>query len=320
MDILLFMTPCHVVLAAFVLDLLIGDPVFIPHPIRWMGNVICRLEPVFRSLPVHLIISGALFAFSLIVGTGLAAWGLMTIAQFIHPAIHTALEIILLYFCLSASSLASASKQVFITLYTRGLSEARKQVSLIVGRETATLNEAGVMRAAVETTAENLVDGVISPLFFYAIGGIPLALAYKMVNTLDSMVGYRNEAYISFGKASARMDDVMNYIPARLSVPIIALASRILNGRGMAAMTTAFHEGSHHLSPNSGYPEAAFAGALAVKLNGPNTYHGRLVDKPYIGVQFPDIRPFHVEMACDLMILSSLLWVVSVAVIRLLIT
>lgn len=309
------MSSC-VILAAFLLDMVLGDPAFFPHPVRWMGSAISRIEPAFRRLPLHLTISGAMFAISLIAGTWLFFWILMRFAQAVHPAIQTGLEIILLYFCLSASSLASASKEVFLTLFTKGLPAARKRVSHIVGRETSQLNVAGVLRAAVETTAENLVDGVISPLFFYAIGGVPLAAAYKMVNTLDSMVGYKNDAYICFGKASARIDDVMNYIPARLSVPIIALAAQILNRRGRWSMKTAIHEGSHHLSPNSGYSEAAFAGALEIKLNGPNMYHGRLVEKPYIGVQFSDVRPFHIQMACDLMILSSLIWVVSLTVIR----
>lgn len=159
------MSSC-VILAAFLLDMLLGDPVFFPHPIRWMGSAISRIEPAFRRLPLHLTISGALFAISLIAGTWLIFWMLMRFAQAAHPAIQTGLEIILLYFCLSASSLASASKEVFLTLYTQGLPRARKQVSCIVGRETAKLSESGVLRAAVETTAENLVDGVISPLFF----------------------------------------------------------------------------------------------------------------------------------------------------------
>jgi adenosylcobinamide-phosphate synthase len=145
-------------------------------------------------------------------------------------------------------------------------------------------------------------------LFFAAIGGAPLAMAYKMVNTLDSMIGYKNEKYLYFGRAVARLDDVLNYVPARLSVPIIALAAQFLTGKGACAFETAVKEGANHSSPNAGLPEAAFAGALAVKLNGPNTYNGKLVDKPYIGVRFGKTKIEHIKQSCDIMMLSSLLW------------
>lgn len=169
------------------------------------------------------------------------------------------------------------------------------------------LDESGVLRAALETTAENFVDGVLAPLCYYAIGGVPLALAYKMINTLDSMVGYRNPAYIHFGKASARLDDLANWIPARVSVLFIAIAAQVLNRQGKDALQTALQEGADHLSPNSGLPEAAFAGALHVRLNGPGVYHGILVEKPFIGKAFGKVTPRHVFQSIDLLILSSLL-------------
>jgi adenosylcobinamide-phosphate synthase len=185
--------------------------------------------------------------------------------------------------------------------------QARQKIALIVGRDVDNYDGAGIARAAVETVAENLVDGVLAPLFFAAIGGAPLAMAYKMVNTLDSMVGYKSETYQQFGKAAARIADLFNYIPARLSVPIIAVVSQILLGTGQRSLITAVTEGAHHSSPNAGYAEAAFAGALAVKLNGPNYYHGKLVDKPYIGLRFGNVIPGHIKKACDLMLLSSFL-------------
>ena len=165
--------------------------------------------------------------------------------------------------------------------------------------------------------AENFVDGVLSPLCFAAIGGAPLAMAYKMINTLDSMVGYKNVRYHQFGWAAARIDDLANFIPARLSVPIISLAVRILAAHNAKrALSTAIKEGAQHGSPNAGYPEAAFAGALAIKLNGPNTYGGVLVDKPYIGVAFGDVTVQHIPKACVLMMLSAVIstalaWLVS---------
>lgn len=189
------------------------------------------------------------------------------------------------------------------------LGEAKKRVGLIVGRDVEELTEAGIARAGVETVAENLVDGVISPLFYAALGGAPLAMAYKMVNTLDSMVGYKNERYRHFGKFAARVDDIANFIPARLAVPIISFAAQILANRGGWTYRTAKAEGANHSSPNAGYPEAAFAGALGVKIGGPNYYQGHLVSKPYIGSGFGDVKLNDIRKACDLMILASLLWV-----------
>ncbi len=302
-------------LAAFVLDLILGDPLWLFHPVRWMGSSISRMEPVFRQLKIPLVISGALFTGSLVLG----AWGiaalLMQLAGILHPACRLILETLLIYYCISPSSLGKAAGAVDDALISGGLPKARKKISLIVGRDTEHLSEQGVIRAAVETVAENLVDGLISPLFYAAIGGAPLAIAYRMVNTLDSMVGYRNDAYLHFGKASARLDDIANFIPARLSVPVVALAAQLLSGSGMRAFKTAFHEGAHHASPNSGYPEAAFAGALSVKLNGPSSYHGRLVDKSHIGIAFGNVRQSDIRKARDLMLLCSLLWTFLLAVI-----
>jgi adenosylcobinamide-phosphate synthase len=168
---------------------------------------------------------------------------------------------------------------------------------------------ADIARATVETVAENFVDGVLSPLCFAAVGGAPLAVAYKMINTLDSMVGYKNTRYIRFGTVAARIDDVANYLPARLSVLLIAAAARLLDGAGAQrrAWHTARTEGGRHASPNAGYPEAAFAGALAVRLNGPNYYHGRLVNKPYIGVGFGLVAMACIPKACQLMLVAAML-------------
>jgi adenosylcobinamide-phosphate synthase len=183
---------------------------------------------------------------------------------------------------------------------------AREKLSLIVGRDVDRYETADIARASVETVAENFVDGVLSPLFFAVIGGAPLAMVYKMINTLDSMVGYKNRRYRRFGWAAARIDDLANFVPARLSILTIFLASRVLDrGRGRSALLTAINEGANHSSPNAGYPEAAFAGALYVKLNGPNRYGGVLVDKPYIGIDFGSVRMDHIRKACELMVLAT---------------
>jgi len=216
----------------------------------------------------------------------------------------------LIYYCISIRSLDDAAMEVKQCLQQQQVQAAKKKVAMIVGRDINNYKEKGLARATVETVAENLVDGVTAPLFFAAIGGAPLALAYKMTNTLDSMVGYKNDTYRHFGRASARIDDVLNYMPARLTVPVVALAAQILARRGEWSLMTAVCEGAHHASPNAGYPEAAFAGALALKLNGPNYYNGKLVDKPYIGVRFGQSAPGHIKKACDIMLLSSFLWLI----------
>jgi adenosylcobinamide-phosphate synthase len=273
-----------------------------------MGRAIEIFEPYFRNISTHRMVGGALFCAFLVAITGLSAVALLLIAQIIHPLLKISLEILMIYFCISACSLEDAAMEIHGLLTQGRVGDARNKVALIVGRDVTRYDQPGIARAAVETVGENLVDGVISPLFFAAIGGAPLALMYKMVNTLDSMVGYKNDRYMDFGKASALLDDASNFIPARLSIPIIALATQILNAQGARCFKTAIVEGPNHASPNAGYPEAAFAGALAVRLNGPNYYNGKLVDKPYIGVRFGQTRTSDITKSCDIMMLSSFIW------------
>ncbi len=292
--------------AAYCLDLVFGDPRFLPHPVVWMGNAIDFFEPLFRKAVKNPLASGLLFALFLILSTWVIAYGVIKAACFLHPVIGWVLQVILLFFCLSARSLETAAFTVQAALETGGLDKGREAVSMIVGRETAGLDETGVTKATVETVAENFVDGFLSPLFFALVGGVPLALAYKMVNTLDSMVGYRNETYLFFGRASARIDDAANYIPARLSVIMTALAAACFQAKlGSRALVQGAREGRLHKSPNAGFPEAAFSGALGVRLGGPNTYHGTLVEKPYIGKRFQDPDITAIRKACDLMLLAS---------------
>ena len=304
--------PWYILPAAFALDILLGDPHWLPHPVRWMGQAIEKLEPPCRRIHPNLTIAGTLYAGALILGTWLLTFLILAAVHSIHPLINNILDIILIYYCISARSLEDAAMDVKQSLIHPDIQTARYRVSMIVGRDIEKYTGQELSRATVETVAENLVDGVTAPLFFAAIGGAPLALAYKMTNTLDSMIGYKNEPYAQFGKASARIDDFLNYIPSRLSVPIIALAAQILSRSGKRSLTTALCEGGNHSSPNAGYPEAAFAGALALKLNGPNYYNGLLVDKPYIGVRFGPTSPGHIKKACDLMMLASCLWLLVV--------
>ena len=308
---------CFLILPiAFAMDWFFGDPRWRYHPIRIMGKAIEILEPLFRALTKNQVVAGGLFAFSLIAITFCTALILTRLFWAVSPLAGFMVETILIYFCISAKDLEKSAMGVYRLLAGNNIEKAREELAMIVGRDTGQLSEEAVSRACVETVAENLVDGVIAPLFFAAIGGAPLALAYKMTNTLDSMVGYKNEKYLLFGKVSARIDDVANYIPARLAIPFIALAAGILTGNGSRAYYTAKTEGRNHSSPNAGYSEAAFAGAFAIKLGGPNYYHGTLVEKPYIGAGFGKVSPIHIKKSCDLMMLSSFfslvfLWMVN---------
>jgi len=295
-----------VVLGAFILDYILGDPGFLPHPVVYMGKAIDFFESRFRKWFKNLLASGFFFAVFLILSTWVLAFCAIALSMKVHPGFGDVVQGILLFFCFSSRSLEKAALKVFRALEAHDMEAARRAVSMIVGRQTRTLDEKGVSRAAVETVAENFVDGFLSPLFFALLGGVPLALAYKMVNTLDSMVGYRNETYLLFGRASARIDDLANFIPARISVLIIGLSAFLLSYKtGALAIRTGFSEGSLHKSPNSGYPGAAFSGALGVRLGGPNVYHGVLVEKPFIGSRFSDPGKEKIQQACRLMMTAS---------------
>ncbi len=289
------------------LDAAMGDPYALPHPVRWMGRGIEICEPFFRSCIRNHYLAGALFAVSLIVGSWAVTTGVLLWAHAIHPVLGHGLTTVLIFFSISTRSLVKAAAQIEHSL-TNGLVEkARSQVAMVVGRDVTHYGADDIARATVETVAENFVDGVLSPLFFAVLGGAPMAMAYKMVNTLDSMVGYKNRRYHRFGWAAARIDDAANFFPARLSVIVIAIAARPLGRqRCLRAMMTALQEGSHHHSPNAGYPEAAFAGALEVKLNGPDAYDGIQVEKPFIGIAFGPVQVHHIQEARTLLVLAAM--------------
>ncbi len=293
---------------AYLLDMLMGDPRRLPHPVVLMGKAISYFETVFRKWIKNEQVSGACFALMLITGTWTITHVVISGGGYIHPILGKTIEIILLFFCLSARTLEKAAMDVFDALETHGIIPARKKLAMIVGRQVEYLDEPGVTRAAVETVAENYVDGFLAVLFFALIGGVPGAMAYKMINTLDSMIGYNNDTYRLFGRTAARIDDVANFIPARLSVVFIALSTLMLNpSNALSSLKTAIKQGRFHKSPNSGYPEAAFAGALKVRLGGPNFYHGVRVEKPFIGKEFKDPGRQKIRQACDLMLLASFL-------------
>jgi len=300
----------YILPAAFLLDFILGDPLFLPHPVRWIGKWIEKWEPYFRKLPFSMFISGCLFGVSLIFGTYLITWGILIASNAIHPSICVMMQIVLIYYSLSVRSLRTAAMDIYRSLKHNNLSDAGIKVSKIVGRDIESLDEQGVTRGTIESVAENLVDGVISPLFFALLGGAPMALAYKMINTLDSMIGYKDERYGEFGKCAAHIDDAANFLPARISVLIISLAAITSKGGSKGALLTGFREGGNNPSPNSGLPEAAFAGALVVRLGGPSYYKGNLVKKPYIGASFGETNVDDIRKAYNLMVASALLWMI----------
>ncbi len=297
-----------IILAAFILDFYLGDPRWLPHPVIAMGKAISFFEPVFRKIVKSPLVAGAGFSLFLILSAWAIAWAIVFLGSMISKTVSDILQVLLLFFCFSSKSLEKAAMEVFKALQENNIDKARQKVGMIVGRQTDKLDETAITRAGIETVAENFVDGFLSPLFFALIGGAPLAIAYKMINTLDSMVGYKNDTYLLFGRFSARIDDVANYIPARLSLGIVFLSCFLFSPRAaVRALKTGFSQGRAHKSPNAGFPEAAFAGALCIRLGGPNAYHGRVVEKPYIGKGFADPGKEKIKQACDLMMAGSFL-------------
>lgn len=269
--------------AAVILDWLLGDPRWLPHPVVFIGRLIAFLEARLRQTVRSELFNGLLLLILTVGITAVAASLLLQVAYALHPYIGIFVAVILSWNCLAARSLHKESGLVAKALAAGDLLAARKYLSNIVGRDTAELEEPEIWRGAVETVAENTSDGVIAPLLFLMLGGPVLGLAYKAVNTLDSMVGYRNEKYLLFGRASARCDDLLNYLPARLSGFLMTIAAPLAGLNFSRAWSMMRRDGRNHSSPNSGFPEAAAAGALGVQLGGTNCYFGQRLQKPTIG-------------------------------------
>jgi adenosylcobinamide-phosphate synthase len=263
-----------ILISAVLLDLIIGDPKWLPHPVIGMGNLISTLEKRWNQ-GEHRKLKGIVLMVSVVGITYVLAFIVVYVAYELHVVIGIMLEIYLISTTIAIKGLRDAAIQVAVPLSQGDLAQARKKLSMIVGRDTDTLPESEIVRGTVETVAENTVDGITAPLFFALIGGTPLALAYRAVNTLDSMVGYKNERYIDFGWASARLDDVLNWIPARItSLAIWSSAFFIPQSRIKQALTITFRDAPKHPSPNSGWSEAMVAGLMGVQLGGRNMYQG----------------------------------------------
>lgn len=261
----------------YLMDLVFGDPEKIPHPVRVYGNAISTGERLLNRNRYKLL-KGIFLAIFLCF----FVYSIFSLADkiflSIHPSIYLMYSSIFVFFGLANRGLIDEGRKVFYQLEKQGIQAGRKQLSRIVGRDTSNLNHQQIRIAVLETMSENLSDGVIAPLFYYALAGVPGLMTYKMINTMDSMIGYRNARYEYFGKFAARLDDVANFVPARITALLMVIVS--LSWRGFVFVIKYGHK---HKSPNAGYPEAALAGILNCRFGGPNYYHGTLVEKPYIG-------------------------------------
>ncbi|MGF6356629.1 adenosylcobinamide-phosphate synthase [Paenibacillus sp. 4624] len=280
------MSGAWIIILAYILDRCIGDPRWIPHPVIGMGKGISALERVIRAR-VHtdmgLKKAGIWFPILIAGGAFAVTWGLLLLLDLIHPILAAAAEIILIATTIASKGLRDAGMEVYRHLKQQDWPGARRSLGMIVGRDTAHLDEPEVVRGTVETVAENIVDAIVSPLFYALIGGAPLAMAYRAVNTLDSMVGYKNDKYLHLGWASARLDDWANWIPARVTALLLIVGAWVLklDAKGAARMVS--RDARLHPSPNSGFPESAVAGALGIRLGGHNVYHGVASFRAYMG-------------------------------------
>ena len=295
----------------FVLDCLLGDPVWMPHPVVYMGKAISWAERVLRAkfpkTPEGERLAGLLLAAGLPLCTLLVTGGVCLLAAVLHPAALFAVQTLWCWQALAMRGLAGESLNVWRELQREDLPAARRAVGRIVGRDTDRLTEEGVIKAAVETVAENFSDGVAAPLFYMLLGGAPLALAYKAVNTMDSMVGYKNERYLWFGRAAAKLDDAVNYVPARISALCWTAAAALTGRDWKGAFRIWRRDRRRHASPNAAQTEAACAGSLGIQLNGPAWYFGQLYEKPFLGDALRPVEKEDIPRAVRMMAAGSVL-------------
>jgi adenosylcobinamide-phosphate synthase len=302
--------------ATWLLDQLAGDPEWLPHPVRLMGHAITRGERALRR-PHHTdttdLLTGAALTATLVASAYLLTRETIRLARRLHPTLGHTVELLLAWTTLAARSLHQEAASVLHALEADDLPLARTRLSRIVGRDTAALDANEISRALIETLAESASDGILSPLFFLALGGVPLAMAFKAVSTLDSMIGHADTRYLYFGKAAARLDDAANLVPARLT----ALAIVATAPDPCTAWTIWHRDGHKHKSPNAGQPESAIAGALHVRLGGLNTYAGESIPTPVMGPEFPPPTPAHARQALRIVASATLLGVALATILTL---
>lgn len=294
-------------LLGFCIDLLLGDPRWLYHPVQAIGALISHLEPPLRrAFPRRLRLAGAVLVIAVVAITGIVTGGLLFLLHWLHPVAGFVGETIVCWLILATKSLRTESMKVVKALETGTLDDGRKAVSMIVGRDTEHLSEEEVLKAAVETVAENASDGILAPLLFAAVLGPVGGMCYKAVNTMDSMVGYKNDRYLDFGRAAAKVDDVLNFLPARISGFLMCLAA-YFGFDGKNAFRIFFRDRKNHASPNSAHTEAACAGALGLQLGGTHDYFGKPVVKPTIGDDLRPVRRGDVAAANRLALLTAIL-------------
>lgn len=307
-------------LTGYVLDLIFGDPRQIYHPIRIIGNLIAVLEKgirkVFPKTSKGELAGGTMLVVLVVLICTAVSAALLGLAAWIHPVVYWLLASFWCWQILATKSLKTESMKVYAPLKEGDLPAARRAVAMIVGRDTERLTEEGVAKAAVETVAENTSDGIVAPLIFLALGGPALGFFYKAVNTMDSMVGYKNERYLYFGRTAARLDDVLNFLPSRISAWLMILAAAILGMDGKNAKRIYLRDRKNHASPNSAQTEAVMAGALRVQLAGDAWYFGELYKKPTIGDPFRAVEPEDIVRANRLMYLTSALALAVCGILR----
>ena len=278
--------------AAYLLDWIAGDPEWFPHPVRLIGKGVKKGERLLRrpgQTPALELATGSALTFGLVAATYLGAAKTIAWMNQQGRPLGFVTETLLAWTCLASRSLHDETSTVIAALETGDIVLARHRLARIVGRDTMHLDEKEICRAVIETVAESCSDGVIAPLFYMAIGGVPLAMAYKTINTLDSMIGHKDDRYFYFGRVAARLDDAANYFPARITALLICTTTLLTEPPALRpAVSTWLSDGHKHASPNAGQPESAMAGALQVKLGGTNTYQGEVINAPIMGEQFPE--------------------------------
>ena len=293
----------------YIIDLIIGDPYSFPHPVIYIGKLIKCLENNIRKVfkkEKYLKFVGFILWFITVGLTYVLTYLIIKLSKF-NSITFLIVNSFIIYTTLATKCLKDEAIKIYDILKSGDIYESRKQLSYIVGRDTNSLNEAEIIRATVETVAENTVDGIISPMFYAFIGGAPLAMTYKAINTLDSMVGYKNDKYINLGFASAKIDDIANYIPARICIIFMTIASLILRFNYKNCFKISIRDRKNHKSPNCAYPEGAVAGALGIQLGGTNIYFGKPVYKPTIGDKYREIEIEDIKKTNKIMYLSSIL-------------
>ncbi len=299
-----------IILMAFFLDLLLGDPRWSPHPVKAIGFAAKKLEPFFRRIVKREKIAGILFCAAIVLSAYLLVFCLLTLSYFLSIYVFLVFSILLIYASIALKDLKKHAMDVYLDLKRNDIKKARVDLAKIVGRDTFDLDQKQIIRATVETISENLLDGVISPLFYAFLGGAPLAIAFKAASTLDSTVGYKNKRYQHFGWASAKLDDILNYIPARLCAVLIPTASLICRKGFRNSFQTALRDGSKSPSPNSGIPEAAMAGALEIRLGGLSYYDHIPAFKEEIGSGAKEIDKINILEAIQICTVTSVLFLI----------